>query len=491
MRILFVFSLFDLASKKKPLRGPDHLQFGISYISAILKQHNHETSLIVLGRPLGRHNRRTINRRLDEFRPDLVAFTAVSSEYEFIEEHARYIRNRLPDAYLVIGGPHVTLNPSDDILRVFDSLCVGEGEYPMLELVGQLSEGRQPSGIPNLWIRRGNDVEKNPTRPFVDDLDSLPHPDRQMWSEWVDFQSDSVYAVLLGRGCPFGCTYCSNHALAAVSEGPYVRMRSPGSIVSEIRALKAANPEIKELYLEIESFVTQLPGGSSFDWAIEVCRGLEHFNASLEEPISFGVNLRVASNIDFDRLFEACKKSNILFVNIGLESGSDRVRSEVLNRRYSNDDIKQVVSSARVHGIRTIIYNMVGLPGETVADFQDTIDVNRECEPDWYYLDIYFPYPGTRLHEHCVANGWLRGRQDSRMERAKAVMDLPGFSRRQIQHSYGWFDYHVHRGKKPLWKILPHVVARKLKSKRQLFFLYRRVTRSGPLRKLKWIAKRA
>ncbi len=66
-----------------------------------------------------------------------------------------------------------------------------------------------------------------------------------------------------------------------------------------------------------------------------------------------------------------------------------------------------------------------------------------------------------------------------------------GFSRRQIQSSYEWFDYHVHRGKKPLWKILPHVAARKLKSHPGLFYLYRRATRYGPLRSLKGAAKRA
>lgn len=493
MRVLFVYSLYDVNSRRRPLRGPDQLQFGISYISALLKQHGYETSLVVLGRPLGKRNRVIIERRLAEFRPHVVCFTAVSTEYTFIEEVARYVTSLHASALLVIGGPHVTLNACDEMLETFDALCIGEGEYPTLELIDQLARGRRPSGIPNLWIRNGESIEKNSTRPFVDDLDQLPLPDREMWTEWTEFHPDSVYPVLLGRGCPFECTYCSNHALRTVSSGPYVRMRSPENIVAEVGALKHADPSIREVYLEAESFVTHANGRSgvgNLKWATSVCEALEEFNATLDEPMSFGVNLRVMPNVDTDPLFEACRRCGVSFVNIGLELGSERVRREVLKRDYSNDDIRRAVRSARQHGIRPVLYNMVGLPGETPADHRETVRMNRDCEPDWYYLDIFYPYPGTVLYDHCLENGWIPERLDTRMERSRAIMDLPGFSRRQIQKCYTWFDYHVHRGRKPLTKILPHVAARKLKSYAGPFFMYRRLTRHGPLRRLKLRAKR-
>lgn len=494
MRVLFVYSVFDVHSPKKPLRSPDETQFGISYISALLKRHGHETSLIVLGRPLGRRNWKIVDRRIAEFDPQLVCLTAVSSEYPFVESIARYVRLRLPRAYLVLGGVHATLNACDEMLGVFDALCVGEGEYPTLELVTQLERGEQPFQIPNLWIRHSGSVQKNPTRPFLEDLDDLPRPDRQMWSEWMEVAPESRRTVLLGRGCPYGCTFCSNHALQKVSSGPYVRLRSVGSIVDEVRNLKSENPKMQEVYLEAESFITYLGGSSSntnIDWAMSICDALEDLNRSFEEPLSFGINLRVAPNIDFDQLFAACKRTNVSFVNVGLESGSERIRREILKRNYSNEDVIQVVAAARRHGLRIVFYNMVGLPGETPSDFEETVRMNRECEPNWYYLEIFYPYQGTALFKLCEANGWVQGPLDSRMERSRALIDLPGFSRQQIQTSYTWFDYYVHRDKKPLWKILPHVAARKLKSHPGLFHLYRRLTRHGPVRQLKDMAKRA
>jgi len=274
-----------------------------------------------------------------------------------------------------------------------------------------------------------------------------------------------------------------------------VRLRSVESIASEVRDLKAAYPRMREVYLEVESFVTYLEvegaTTTNMEWATSVCKALEDLNTPLEEPLSFGVNLRIAPGIDFDRLFAACKRANVSFVNVGLESGSERLRREILKRHYSNDDVRKVVALARDQGLRIILYNQVGLPGETLSDFQETVKMNRECEPDWYYLEIFCPYPGTELHDLCVANGWVGHNLDLRMERSKAVMDQPGFSRRQTQSSYTWFDYHVHRGKKSIWKILPHVAARKLKSHPGLYYLYRRLTRHGPLRRLKEMAKRA
>ncbi len=92
MRVLFVYSVYDVHSIKKPLRSPDHIQFGISYISALLQNHEHETSLIVMGRHLGQRNLDVLDRRMANFKPQVICFSAVSSEYPFIEEIARYLR---------------------------------------------------------------------------------------------------------------------------------------------------------------------------------------------------------------------------------------------------------------------------------------------------------------------------------------------------------------------------------------------------------------
>jgi len=227
-----------------------------------------------------------------------------------------------------------------------------------------------------------------------------------------------------------------------LAPGNYVRFRSPENIVEELSDIAAKFPakkEIKkEIYLEVESF------GVDKKWAIDLCSKLEAFNKTLSQPFSFGANIRITLNADLEDLFIACKKANFRFINIGLESGSERVRREILRRNYSNEDVINAVKLARKHGLKVCFYNMVGLPGETMADFKETVRVNRICLPDWHLTGVFFPYPGTELYSLCQEQGLLKNSSGKKkeIERMKATLDLPGFSRKQIQRSYILFDYY-------------------------------------------------
>ncbi len=448
MNILFIHSIQEIHSFARPLPGPGCLQFGISYISSFLREHRHHTKLIVLSSILGRKNYGIVDRYLRKFYPELICFTAVSSEYRFICGIAKYIKNHYPDIYLLIGGPHVSLNPQEVLSDKFDALCIGEGENPTLELVSQLEKGMLPSGIPNLWIKRDSQLEKNSPRPFLQYLDSLPFPDWEMWQEWIPEGSGSVFPVLLGRGCPFECTYCCNHALKKISSGTYVRFRSAENIIEEIREIITKYPIVETIYLEVETI------GINKAWAIQLCSKLQCLNAALSKPLCFGVNLRVTPNMELESLFAELKKANFSFINIGLESGSERVRREILHRHYSNEDVINAVSLARKYGLKVHLYNMIGVPGETLADFKETVRINRICQPDFHYTSIFYPYPRTSLYRLCRKQGFLKKDLDTEMERHKAVMNLPGFTRRQIQRSFLWFDYYLYKGSKPAYKLI-------------------------------------
>jgi anaerobic magnesium-protoporphyrin IX monomethyl ester cyclase len=463
MNILFVYSLDHVRPlPNKPLGTIETIQFGISYLSSLLRQHGHDTRLMVLSRAFGGQTRDTIDEYLRAFYPQMICFTAVATQYAFIVSIAKYIRTVYPDIYLVIGGPHVSLTPVDVLSNGFDALCVGEGETAIVDLASQLQHSTDPSGIPNLWIKHGHEEERNKTLQSLQDLDSLPFPDRHIWMEWIDERAfadkQTRFSVLLGRGCPFQCTYCSNHALSKLAVGPYVRFRSSENIVQEIRENHERWPSVGEVYLEVETF------GVNQEWAIELCDKLEELNATLSRPLAYGVNLRVSHNRDYARLFEALRRSNFRFVNIGLESGSERIRREVLRRNYSNSDIINAVRAARRCGLEVSFLNLIGVPGETISDFRETVRINRACAPDWHGTSIFYPYPGTELHEVCRKQGLIRDGIETELERTTAVLDLPGFSKRQIQRSYVWFDYLVYRGSRPMRRVLLRNVASDVES---------------------------
>jgi anaerobic magnesium-protoporphyrin IX monomethyl ester cyclase len=463
MRALFFYTEQDPFMPDKPLEVQERVQFGISYISAVLQQAGHVTDLVVLTR----ENLRRMDQWVEEFRPDLACFTSVYSEHLFVAEAARRLKKRHPGVFTLLGGPHPSLNPEECLAGGFDAVCVGEGEYPTLELLGQLEEGRVPSGIPNLWFRRNGGLERNPTRPFIPDLDSLPFPDRRMWDRWVAHPAYRP-SVLVGRGCPFQCTYCCNHALRRLAPGRYVRLRSPGSVVAEIEEFSRTYPEAAQFYLEVETL------GTDTDWALSLCDALADMNRRRDRPLEFGTNLRVTPRRDYDGLFEAMRRANFSFINIGLESGSEELRREVLKRRYSNQDIERAVAAARSHGLKVGIYNLIGIPGETVEDFRRTVEVNRACQPDHFLLSVFFPYPGSDLYEKAKRDGLLEKMPDAALERRRPVLDQPGLSKRQVRRRLLWFAWSVYRGNKPLGAILYVTVLARIASSPRLLRIWRK-----------------
>lgn len=465
MKVLFIYTREFPQSPVKPLVDLEAIQFGISWISSFLKSNGHQTRLLVMTRS---SDFTIIDQYLQDFDPQLVCCTAVASEYDFVARIGRYVKSSFPDRFLMIGGVHASLQPDEVMRDPFDACCIGEGEEATLEVVSQLEQGRRPGSIANLWIRQGDRLEKNPPRPFISDLDALPSPDREMWLEWIDLERSQLRpSILLGRGCPYQCTYCCNHALAKVAGGKYVRFRSQEHIIQELSELMAYYPGMKEVYFEVETL------GANMAWGIELCHKLHDFNMNLAQPLAFGVNFRITPNLKgVAELFAALNSSNFSFVNIGLESGSERIRREILKRDYANEDVLEVVALARKSHLAVTFYNLIGLPTETLEDYRETVRMNRRCLPDKSYLSIFFPYPGTALHRYCKEQGFLpHNLLTVGKEREVALLSFPEFSRKQVQKAYIWFDYYVYKGHKPDYVLFDLILVRYLLANRGLRLL--------------------
>ena len=264
-----------------------------------------------------------------------------------------------------------------------------------------------------------------------------------------------------------------------MSSGDYVRLRSPENILEEIKDLAQAYPDIREFYLEVETFGVDIP------WALDLCSKLEAFNKSLPSPLGFGTNLRITPNADLENIFRMMERCNFKFINIGLESGSDKVRAGILKRHYSNEDIVKAVRLARAHGIKVIFQILIGIPGETPADFEETIQITRRCRPNSYILSIFFPYPGTELYEVVRRNGLIKGGLDTRNERMRPALNLPGFKKKEIMSNYIWFEYNIYKGYKPLYEIMDRVITAQLKSMPATSFILDMLLENGYIRSLK------
>ena len=328
----------------------------------------------------------------------------------------------------------------------------------MIELTRRLSNAKPITRIPNLWIKKpGGLIEKNPTLPFKQDLDSLPYVDRKMWEPWIN-EPRRYPSLLLGRGCLFRCAYCSNHAMQRLSSGCFVRFRSPENIIGEIKYICRLYPDVNSIYLEVETIAPQKNAFLLFE-------KLEKFNNASMSKLSFGLNFTITSTYmrkgkQCRKFFEMFKRANVDYVNVGLESGSERVRRDVLHRPpYTNKDLVRFSMITKEYNIDLNVYVLIGVPGETLKDYRKTIQIVRRIQPKSVFLSIFYPYPGTDLFNIALKQGLIqRDVNDTTAERSRAAMNLPAFSRRRIRLEYVLFWYKVFRGNWPLSKLLVYTI---------------------------------
>lgn len=424
MRVLFVYS--DIGGE---YYGAKKFYSGLGSLSAVLKAAGHETRLLYVQHEL---DGESFVRQAQVHQPDLVAYSATTHQYPYIERYARQLKEAQPALPSVCGGIHPTLVP-DEVVACpgFDVVCVGEGEYALRDLAERLEHDQDFADVPNLWLRREGKIVRNPARPLIHDLDELPFADREMFDYhellaandgWVDMMS--------GRGCPYNCSYCCNHALRQRYHGlgGYVRYRGVEHIMEELRQLSSTYT-IKTLNFQDDIFTLDR------EWTLAFC---EAYQREFDYP--FWINSRVERMLD-ESVVSALAKAHCAGIRIGVESGNEELRTAVLRRRMSNADIIAAVRLTQRYGLRTYTTNMIGIPGETMESLQSTIDLTRELSPDEFQFSVFYPYPMTALYDTCVAQGLIKPQAELTSYYDKAsVLNLPTLTAEELARGYERFE---------------------------------------------------
>lgn len=424
MKVLFVYS--DISGLER--YGARKYYSGIGSLSAVLKAAGHQTALLYL---LEEPNAEAFVAAVDAEAPDVVAFSATTHQYGYVARYAAELKPARPGLLLVCGGMHATLVPEEVAADpVWDVVCVGEGEYALRELADALEAGADYGSIRNLWVRRGEEVVRNPMRALIANLDELPYVDREVFGyAQLLAENDGWVDMMVGRGCPYDCSYCCNHALRSRYHGlgRYVRFRSVEHVMGELRALRERYAIIT-LNFQDDIFTIDK------QWTLAFCQA---YVAEFSYP--FWINTRVERIAD-EEIVAALAKAHCAGIRVGVENGSEELRISVLKRTMSNAQIIGAFRLAQKHGLKTSTTNMIGVPGETAATIQATIDLNRELNPDRYQFSVFYPYPMTELHDVCLREGLLRqGAETSSYFSRTSVLALPTLSERELAQGYERF----------------------------------------------------
>ncbi len=377
MKVLFVIDADSL----------DQEPLGIMHISALLKQHGYVCEALNLA------DHQDLVEAVCKLEPHLLAFSAATGPHKRLVRASQVIKKEiaLPS---IFGGPHPSYFPELIEQDGVDIVCRGEGEYPLLELAQAIEAGKDFSNIPNLWVKRDGQIYRNPPRPFIQNLDSLPWPDREITNMFSKLHVEDTRYFMGGRGCPYDCTFCFNHVAKDFAEGHYIRWRTVENLINEIKAVKGRYA-MRFASFQDDTF------GLKVDW-------LEEFCMRYRQEIGLPFLCHVRANLVDDHMSRLLADAGCVHVAIGLESGNDYLRQVILKKNISREQLVNACLSLKAHGITITTQNMFGLPFETIDTVLETISLNISCQPERMNLYFYVPYPRTQLAQFSIDAGFFR-----------------------------------------------------------------------------------
>jgi radical SAM superfamily enzyme YgiQ (UPF0313 family) len=371
---------------------------GLLYIGTVLKKAGHQVKVIDSFPSFHQDNLKTVN----DFNPDIIGLSVLTTGYRLASHYTGLLKEQNPNAKICWGGVHPSALPKEVLLtHDLDFVVIGEGESTMLEVCENLNSSKGLGDINGLiYISDGN-VVKNEPRQMIDDLDTLPIPDRSLLESppfsWYLSPPGIIRGSFLkgvttfytSRGCPYECIFCCSHLTC----GRKFRQRSIPKVMEEIHYL-VKDHGVKGLYFNDDTF------GIDKEWTLKFCSALKQSGLDMV----WGCQTR--ANVASKELFTAMKDAGCIQVDIGAESGSDKILS-TLKKGITKHDIKNAFKVANMAGLKTFATFILGNPGETIDDINETERLSKEIDASVSFL-ILVPYPGSSLFEMAKSNNWFK-----------------------------------------------------------------------------------
>lgn len=356
----------------------EHL--GIMRISSLLRQHHFDVFA-------AEANSITLSKKLRELTRNyqivVVGYSLPTVFAPFYLKLNRQLKNNF-NFISLFGGPHPTFSPEMIEEEGVDIICRGEGEYPSLELVQRLSNSLLIDDIDNLWVKKDGYIIKNELRPLIHDLDSLPFADRALFRENIKGINKYNMLIIGSRGCPFSCAYCFNHAFRKLYGHDNIQaQRSVRNVIEEIKQC------ISTYETQFISFLDSI-FVFDYDWLKEFSQA---YRADIQVPFYCNIHPAFVNANNIKILAEA----GCSVVGMGIESGDQDVRFNVLNRKVTDEKIFEAAKLIKGYGIKLATGNMLGIPQTDIKSDLKTLHMNIAIKPDYAMSYILSLHPGTDI----------------------------------------------------------------------------------------------
>jgi radical SAM superfamily enzyme YgiQ (UPF0313 family) len=368
---------------------------GLLYLGAMLERRNIKVK--VLDAALEKLTLEDTFSRIKVISPKIIGISVCTPDYPLINKFTFLLKNAIPDAKIVFGGPHPTLDPQGVIADgPVDYVIRKEGEYSFPELVDVILKNRlnELQNILGLSYKDKDNIIHNADRPLIDNLDEIPFPARHLvpLMKYRNYgrvrKRKPVGVMITSRGCPLHCIFCAHDIF-----GRKYRFQSAAKVIEEIKFLQREYG-VREVLFREDNFTANRAR------VHEIC------DAILREKIDITWMCLADANSITRELAKKMKEAGCWHIGIGVESGNPQIQ-KVLKKYLDLDRVREVFEFVQKAGIKTLAFFMIGNYSDTKETINDTINFARTLNTDFSIFTITTPFPQTELFDLAVKNNLI------------------------------------------------------------------------------------
>lgn len=403
--------------------------------------------------PIEDNERKYILEILQELKPGLVGFSLTSFYVNEAKELTLMIKKHF-DVPIIWGGIHPSLNP-DDCMKYADMVCIGEGEEALPELASSISNKEARTDIKNVWFKQNGNIIRNSNRALIEDFDLIPFPDFHNKNKYYlvsnklykEYNPSPYYRyeynIMTCRGCPYKCTYCSNHKTSKMGHGKMLRRRSIDNVMEELRLVIADFPKIRKIYFWDDVFPYDKK------WLREFVKS---YKKDIKIPFFCYVHPTL---IDEDRVV-MLKEMGIEELAMGFQHGSSRIRKGYFERHESDEAILKAIALFQKYKIKLHL-DMLSTPFDNEQDNHENMQLLLKVpKPFSLYMHTLTFFPGYKITERALEEKVITEKQVVGEDFRKEI----GASKKEISGN-PWLCYEALMGKGYIPNRFVHFMIRK------------------------------
>jgi len=395
---------------------PPFIPLGIAYLGAVAEKEGLEVTVIDC--QAEKLSYEAFRSRIEQTPSDVVGVTATTLLYKSAMQLVAIAKQVHPQAVTMLGGSHGSFW-DENALDEYPSLDIvvrREGEATFIELLDKLQSKTSVNNVLGITFRsREGKITRNPDRPFLEDLDSLPFPAHHLLPlETLKRMGKVLFPLITSRGCVFWCDFCSTVRMF----GRGYRMRSPKNVVDEMEMVHNKYG-ISQVTFYDDAFTVNR------DRVLKICEELHTRKLEIEWDCGTRVDM-----VDRE-LLKTMRDAGCIAVWLGVESGSETILG-AMNKSIKLDQTRLAYKTAHEVGLMTIANTVLGFPGETEQTARETINFVKELNPDDVGFYVATPYPGTPMYEQVKKNGWLRVTDFDKYDTAGPTFETPWLSMKRL-----------------------------------------------------------